>query len=132
MKLRIRNNSVRIRVTRSEVACLIEGKRVEQATLFSPLSSLISSIEASTGVAVPTATFDGRRVALSIPLWQIQQWAQSDQVSIEASQTIGSNTTLQLLVEKDFECLHSRAEGDDDAYPNPRRSESSLMHGVSR
>jgi hypothetical protein len=43
-----------------------------------------------------------------------------DQVSIEASQPAGAGCVLSLLIEKDFECLHSRAEGDSDAFPNPR------------
>jgi hypothetical protein len=132
MKLRIRGNSVRIRVTRSEVARLAAGKRVEQATQFSASSKLTSSIEGSAHVASPTATFDGLGIAVLLPLQLLRQWAESDDVSIQSSQATGADAPLQLLVEKDFECVHSRAECDDDAYPNPRKAQSAATPGLSR
>jgi hypothetical protein len=42
-------------------------------------------------------------------------WAESSQVSLEGSGGVG----LQILVEKDFQCLHKPGERDPDAYPHP-------------
>lgn len=123
MKLRIRGNSVRIRLSQSEVAHLAAGKRIEQMTQFSSASSFVSSIETSSEATSPTATFDGLRMAVCLPPNQVSQWAESGLVSIEAVQSTGDGRNLQLLIEKDFECLHSRAEGDTDAFPNPRKNE---------
>jgi hypothetical protein len=120
MKLRIRGNSVRLRLNQTEVARLAAGERVEQATQFSPTSSLLSSIERAAGEPAPRATFDGRRLAVYVPDEQVRRWADSDQVGIAADQSFGGENPLRLLIEKDYECLHSRAEGDADAFPNPR------------
>jgi hypothetical protein len=42
-------------------------------------------------------------------------WAESSQVSLEGSGGVG----VQILVEKDFQCLHKPGERDRDAYPHP-------------
>lgn len=120
MKLRIRGNSVRIRVTRSEVDRLGNGMRVEQSTRFGPSSSLETSVVPSTLVSAPSAEYKDGSLTIHLPALETQIWAQSDQVSFEATQDAGSGESLRILIEKDFECVHSRAEGDDDAFPNPR------------
>ena len=124
MKLRIRGNSVRVRLTQSEVARLAAGNRVEQATTFSPASKLVSSVERSASAASAAVIFDGIHLAVILPSDQVHRWTESDDVSIEYSQPIGSGQLLRILIEKDFECMHSRAEGETDAYPNPRKLES--------
>jgi hypothetical protein len=123
MKLRIRGNSIRIRLARSECARLGEELPVEQTTRFSPTSVLRSSVQPSGSATSPTAEFDAAGVRVMLPTQQARQWALSDQVTIEAHQQVDANTLLQILVEKDFQCIHSRAEGNVDAFPNPRERE---------
>jgi len=43
------------------------------------------------------------------------EWVESDQVSIQALSQAG----LQLLIEKDFQCLHKCSGQDPDAYTHP-------------
>ena len=120
MKLRIHDNTLRIRVTQSEVARLAAGNPVEQITEFAPTSFLITLVKPSSQVRSTTATFQDNQLSVLLPLDAVTRWAHSDQVGIEASQTIGSDKTLSILIEKDFECLHSVAEDNTDAFPNPR------------
>src|SRR6266540_5499412 len=120
MKLRIRGNSVRVRLTKTEVARLGQELSVEQITQFSRSSALRCSIQPSHDVAAPNAQFDGSAVTVALPAEEVRQWASSDQVTIEARQEIEPGTFLQILVEKDFRCMHSKAEGNTDAFPNPR------------
>jgi hypothetical protein len=42
-------------------------------------------------------------------------WAESSQVSIVGSR----HPNVEVLIEKDFKCLHKPAERDPDAYPHP-------------
>src|SRR5262245_14482204 len=121
MKIRIRGNSVRIRLTRSEVARLGEGHSVEQTTQFSNHAILKSLVEPSAGASAPLAEFNNGQVAVRLPPQLVRQWAYSDDVTIEGKQPIDAGQFLQILVEKDFECIHSRAEGDTDRFPNPRQ-----------
>jgi hypothetical protein len=121
MKLRIRGNSLRLRVNQSETAQLAAGKKVEQVTEFSTSDRLVSSVEASPNITSATAQFSTGCITVLLPLVQVNHWANSDAVSIETSQPIASDRSLHILVEKDFECLHSKNEEDADAFPNLRR-----------
>ncbi len=118
MKLRIRQNTVRFRLARPEVEKLASGQPVEQATAFSSNDRLVCSIVSSSEPAV-LATFTAGQLTLRLPADQIRRWAASDQVSITAQQRIDEARSMQILVEKDFECLHPGHESDPGAYPNP-------------
>ena len=131
MKLRIRGNSVRVRLTKSEVDRLGTGERVEQATQFSKVASLKSSVESTPRVAAPLVEFAGSTLCVLLPTELVRRWATSDQVTIDGKQDAGAGTLLQILVEKDFECIHSRAEGNNDAYPNPRERQNLASHKSS-
>jgi hypothetical protein len=120
MKLRICGNSVRIRVTRTETARLGAGEAVEQMTEFPGKHRLISTVEPSPHASSVTAAFADGKISIVVPLAQARTWAGSDAVSIEAAQPIDSGQSLQILIEKDFQCLHSKAEENADAFPNPR------------
>ena len=69
------------------------------------------------------AKFDGANLAVILPFAQVRRWATSDDVGIDETQSVGGGQFLRLLIEKDFECMHSRAEQDTDAFPNPRKIE---------
>ena len=47
------------------------------------------------------------------------KWALTNQIGIEGEQTIDSNTSLRILVEKDFACLDGTKEQNADTFPNP-------------
>jgi hypothetical protein len=127
MKLRIRANSVRIRLSRSEVARIGAGEKVQQTTRFSPVAILTSSVEPDSTVARPTAQFVASTISVLLPTEQARAWASSEQVTIAGWQGAEGDESLQILVEKDFECMHSRAEGNTDAFPNPRAQEGAVM-----
>ena len=120
MKFRIYGNHLRVRLTRGEVARLGAGQKIVQTTNFSILSKFITSVEPSAQVTVASATFDGDHLAVILPLTQVELWANSTQVGIEANQRIDADQSLRILVEKDFECLHKEDEQTPDAFPNPR------------
>jgi hypothetical protein len=120
MKLRIRGNSVRVRLGKAEVSELAQGKPIRQTTEFSSGTRLISSVEPATFLQAPNATFTDGSICVRLPLEQVQRWAKSEQVAIEANQPIDANRSLSILVEKDFQCIHSHTEENSDAYPNPR------------
>jgi len=125
VKLRVRNNSVRLRVGPSEVRQLVATGHVEQSTAFGPPPGprLVSRLELSPGRAV-AATFDGGRLVVRVPAAVARQWADGDRISLSAEQPIGNGQVLRLLIEKDLECLDRAVPepGDEDAYPNPAKS----------
>ena len=124
MKLRIQGNRIRVRLTQSEVQRVAAEECVEQITVFSKLAKLSSRVETSPRIGEPIATFENQRITLQLPLNITRQWANSAQVGIEAQQPVGDGTLLYLLIEKDFACLHPRAEEIADAFPNPKSTDN--------
>jgi hypothetical protein len=121
MKLRIRSNSIRFRLTQSEVAQFGESGYIEEAIDFggSPSSRLIYALTATTEDNVASEFEDGK-ITVSIPSIQVRQWVDSDQVGIETDRNIGDGDKLRILIEKDFACAAPRdGEDDSDAFPNP-------------
>src|SRR5882724_10392318 len=114
MKLRIQGNSLRLRVTQKEVAQLCDTGRIESSIELTPQRPLCYVLERSGGAAV-SAGFLQDVIRVSVPANVIGEWAGSDRVSIESESQAG----VQVLIEKDFQCLHKPADRDPDAYPNP-------------
>lgn len=120
MKLRIRDNSIRLRLTRGEVESLDTQGSVKARTGFSNGSSLVYEVESSPACVAPTAMFEGDRVSVRLPSSVVEGWAATDQVSISDEQRLSTGETLTILVEKDFACPKPR-EGEDesDMFRNP-------------
>jgi hypothetical protein len=121
MKLRIRGDSIRLRLKRGEVAELAAGKSVAEETHF-PDSVLTYRLDVSEGNNIE-ASFAGGNLVVSLPSSKALGWVTNDEVSLTDTQSLANGATLTLLIEKDFECLdpgHGRDEEDDaDSYPHP-------------
>ena len=62
MKLRIQGNSLRLRLTRNEVAQLHDGGRVESSIEFGPGRTLTYALESAPHAASVIASFDCRAI----------------------------------------------------------------------
>jgi hypothetical protein len=119
MKLRIKGDSLRLRLTRGEVAGLRDDGRVEATIRFGLGSQLTYALVAANVPAVQ-AGFAHGTITVQVPKATVRQWADSEQVGFEAAQDLGNGETLRLLIEKDFACLTVRVGEDDaDAFANP-------------
>ncbi len=118
MKLRIRGDSLRLRLSRGEIGQLQAQGRVSQAIHFGPGSAIEYAIELAE-VDAPGARFESGTLTLSLPRALGLAWASGDEVGIEATQALPEGQ-LALLIEKDFQCLAPRGEQDDDAFPHPK------------
>jgi hypothetical protein len=119
MKLRIHGNSIRLRLTQKEVAHFQQSGRADATICFAPGRTLSYSIERHQSAPDVSVTFEGDAIRVVIPADIAIQWTDSDEIGIQASQPIGEDLRLELLIEKDFQCLHGTAEQEPDAYPNP-------------
>ena len=107
MKLRIHDDTIRLRLTRSEVGRIAAGLGVEAACRFPDGTTL-------------------RYALVMLPRAQAMPWATGNDAPLRRDRDAG----LQILVEKDFACLDPR-DGDDDAdlYPNPRGATEPIEPG---
>jgi hypothetical protein len=126
MKLRIKGNSIRLRLTQSEAARLSSSGVVEDAISFGPEpdEALTYSVRTSDDTDAVEASFRSGRIEIVVPALSAREWYDTDQVSIEASET-GPDAKPAILVEKDFTCLKPRASDEDiDTFENPRSAET--------
>ena len=117
MKLRIKGDSIRLRLTRTEVNRFGETGRVEETVHFPAGRRFIYAIVRSPDANSLTASFDGHAMIVTIPDDWAQEWVDTERVGFECTCSLGEGV-LHLLIEKDFECLHKRPD-EEDAFPNP-------------
>ena len=114
MKLRIKGNSLRIRLTQGEVARLAEQRQCRE-TMALAAGSLNYEVRASDGIDRPEAILEQSDIVVILPAGLVDAWAHSDEITIA-----GEHGPLRIVVEKDFACLAPReGEDDADAYPHP-------------
>ena len=115
MKLRIQDNSLRLRLNKKEVACLRDLGSVESAIRFSANRVLAYSVTSSPDADAISVRYEGDLICVFLPTHTASEWAKNDEVTLE-----GSDSGVHIVVEKDFQCLHrSGSASDSDAYPNP-------------
>ena len=123
MKLRLKGNSIRLRLGQSEVRRLASGGIVEESTVFGPSRQecFTYAISASPDVSGVSASLADRRLVIRAPSSMVHQWATTDQVGIQSLQRTGNDDGLLILIEKDFECIEAPpGESQEDAFPNPQ------------
>ncbi|MEK6479666.1 hypothetical protein WJR50_19140 [Catalinimonas sp. 4WD22] len=121
MKLRIKGNSIRLRLTQSEVEDIAKGEAVKETVSFGDASPsfhyLLASDSTSKAVSVHYAE---HTICIKLPQAQAKRWATTEQVSIEREIPLQGDESLYVLIEKDFQCLHQRPREDEqDNFPNP-------------
>jgi|ERR1051326_87174 hypothetical protein len=118
MKLRINGNSIRLRLSRSEVANFDATGHIEDLVDFGTIGKFtygMTIVEDST----VTSSYNSSGLQVKVPRSLAQDWTKTDRIEISAEQPVGAGKTLQILIEKDFQCIHKPSAGDHDAYPNP-------------
>ena len=125
VKLRIRDNSVRLRLTQGEVGALRDDGVVSARTAFPGGRDFRYEVESSPASVTPGAFLSDCKLTVRLPESAVRAWANSEQVSITGEQQHKTGEKLDILVEKDFQCLAPR-EGEDesDMYPHPEAGRS--------
>lgn len=124
MKLRLRPNSVRLRLTRSEVETLTQTGAVSEMISFGPdpENQLMYAVETHDADGLGFH-YQGGSMVVYLPTPEVADWAESDRVGFTEVIDLGTGETLTLIVEKDFKCLTDRpGEDESDAYPHPEES----------
>ena len=120
MKIRIYDDSIRLRLDRSEVEAIGRSERVVGTTHFPGARQFTYSLSVADQPAA-TANLEGAAINLVVPRQAAARWANSDtEVSMHGAEALPAGT-LTLLIEKDFECLEPRAgEDQSNRFANPK------------
>lgn len=120
MKLRIRGNSIRLRLTQSELTEIGLDGEVRETVSFGGGTRLTYALVRGAHDSEPTATLRDNALTVQLPAATIEEWVRTDRVSIRTTQRLDDGGDLQLLVEKDFACLEPRpGEDESDMFPHP-------------
>jgi len=112
MKIRIKSNSLRYRLTRSDVAHLTSAGYLEDKVNFGN-RALVYALKLDNGKQL-SASFSDDTITLCMSENMINELEATDRVGFEV--VAGG---LHLLVEKDFTCLDNVEEDQSDNFPNP-------------
>jgi hypothetical protein len=122
MKLRFNGNSLRLRVTPSEIARLINTGRIEETIYMGVEESqrLTYALECAPQSPPMLLRHGAREIAVIVSSDNARRWASTQDVGLYGAVPT-SNGTLELAIEKDFACLDKSDEENADRFLNPRQ-----------
>jgi hypothetical protein len=119
MKIRIKGNSIRLRLTRSEVEQLALTGHIEEVTEFGN-STFTYALETRSDIDNLYADMIGTKMTMYIPATLAVDWAANNIVGFNNTIHTANGKQLALLLEKDFKCIDSEiVEDQSDNYDNP-------------
>lgn len=119
MKLRIKGDSLRLRLSQGEMRSLAEQGEVEDKVSFPGGAALRYRLRTDSTGADISAGYTSNLIEILIPKAQAERWCGTDLVTLSASQPLGTGE-LRLVLEKDWACLAPReGEGESDNFPHP-------------
>ncbi len=121
MKLRVRGDTLRLRLTRSEVDAIGAAQAVTEAMHLPDGSQLCYTLRTADKNDVHMH-HEGDRVEIIVEIdaAKSHRWALSEQVSYSGDDPFHAGR-LAVLIEKDFTCITPRAgEEESDTFPNPQ------------
>jgi len=120
MKLRIKGNSIRLRLTRSEVAAVAAKGWLENRTDLGN-RTFAYAVTVSGSANELSARFDDDCITVVVAKPSVVSWASGEEVGLYGEQVTSDGKTLAIALEKDFRCLDRSGSEDDEAdnYPHP-------------
>jgi hypothetical protein len=122
MKLRINGHSLRLRVSRSELARFQARGRIEETIHFTeaPEAKLTYALESALQPSPVRVRYGLNEVTVILSKDQARIWGAESAVGVYDTVDIGAAGSLDIIVEKDFACVDGNDEKDSDTFPNPQ------------
>ena len=119
MKLRIKGDSLRLRLSQGEMRALAERGEVEDRVSFPGGTTLRYRLSVDRHNQEISATYKANLIDVLVPEALAERWYGTDLVTLSATETAPSGE-LRIVLEKDWACLAPR-EGEDEAdnFPHP-------------
>jgi hypothetical protein len=120
MKLRLKGNSIRLRLSQRDVDDLAANRSVEEKINFSKDTALFYRLTAKEDLQNPTVSYAENAINVYIPKDFVNEWPRNNVVGTSAQHRTEDGTEIFILIEKDFKCLDDPAEDQSDNYANPK------------
>ncbi len=125
MKLRIKGNALRLRLTQGEIRALAERGKVESRTEFPGGTTLVYRLRMDNETQDISVSYKDNLIEFTLPAAHAERWCGTDQVTVSVARDVPGGTLL-LVLEKDFACLVPRdGEDESDHFPHPGAGQGS-------
>jgi hypothetical protein len=108
MKLRIHGDSLRLRLSPSEIDTLMGAGRIEETIHFGLDQKLVYALVLTDEENRISASLIENAITVVMPRQWAVEWAETEKVGFETTQSVGKDGTLRILVEKDFHFIRRR------------------------
>ena len=121
MKIRIRENTLRFRLGRTEVETFDRTGTIGDTVRFGVGKNDFGYSLEKTLQSDFSASFIDGTIVVQVPALDADKWANYDEVSLAGVFVADDQTKLKILIEKDFVCLNAHNDEDQsDRYPHPK------------
>lgn len=121
MKIRIKGNSIRYRLSKTEIDNFGKNGYLEEITEFANGPAFHYRLEKKGGIGNLETSFADNRITVFVPEKIAFEWTTTDVVGFDTKMKTGEGKELFLLIEKDFVCLDHTFEDQSDNYENPNK-----------
>ncbi|MGH8295263.1 MAG: DUF7009 family protein [Steroidobacteraceae bacterium] len=119
MKLRIKGDSLRLRLSQGEMRVLAERGEVEDRIRFPGGAALRYRLRVDSKSSDISASYDTNLIDIMVSRSLCERWCGTELVTLSASQPLAAGE-LRLVLEKDWACLAPReGENESDNFPHP-------------
>ena len=120
MKIRIAQQSIRIRIKPAELEALHATGSLHQSLAMGPKPEQVLTFRVlrDAATALITVTYAANEVLLNVSPALITEMLETERVGVTIKHEIQPGRLLSICFEKDFKCLTHRDE-DSDGYPHP-------------
>lgn len=115
MKLRCVENSIRLRLKKSDVETLAKEKKIAVAIGFPKGGFLKYELRAEPHAAIEAA-FESGLISIRLPEKMAMEWIHSEEVSVAKDIKLPDGEVLSILIEKDFPCKNRPDEDKSDTF----------------
>ncbi|MBJ6144996.1 hypothetical protein [Hymenobacter sp. BT559] len=111
MKLRLEENSLRLRVSEAEVQEFAHSGRVAYTIVFGPgadqtLHYSLEKLPATASAEAVQVRYAAGALAVEVPAALAQEWTNTEKNGFSAQIVVAEGRELRILVEKDLDCRH--------------------------
>ena len=129
MKLRIKGDSLRLRLAQGEMRTLLERGEVEDRVSFPGGAALTYRLRVDHNRKDISVSYAANLIDVRVPEALAERWCGTELVTLSASQPLPAGE-LRIVLEKDWACLAPR-EGEDesDNFPHPEAGQGGGQGG---
>jgi hypothetical protein len=121
MKIRIKDNSIRYRLTKTEVKQLCTQYFITSQTVLAS-NTLTYNIQVQDNIENLSADFVANTITLFFPKVDADAWYENEIITHQHTIKTINGSLLKLVLEKDFVCLDHSDEDQSDNYANPNKT----------